>query len=42
MILAEKLAKSGTIFIDTAPFIYYIEAHPKFGPLTKAIFESIN
>ena len=35
MTLAEELAKINSIFIDTAPVIYYIEAHPQFGPLAK-------
>ncbi|MBI4745173.1 MAG: PIN domain-containing protein [Deltaproteobacteria bacterium] len=40
MILADKLNKYNTIFIDTAPIIYYIEAHPDYGPLSKAIVDS--
>ena len=35
MTLTEELAKVNSIFIDTAPVIYYIEAHPQFGPLAK-------
>lgn len=35
MTLSEELAKINSIFIDTAPVIYYIEAHPQFGPLAK-------
>lgn len=30
MSLSEELEKINTIFIDTAPVIYYIEAHPQF------------
>ncbi len=37
MTLFEELAQVNTIFIDTAPVIYYIEAHPKFGPLVKDV-----
>lgn len=43
MTLTEELAKINSIFIDTAPVIYYIEAHPQFGPLAKeavTIFQS--
>ena len=38
MSLSDELAHQiNTVFIDTAPIIYYIEAHPEFGPLAKAI-----
>lgn len=30
-----------TLFIDTAPVIYYIEAHPRFGPLAKEAFDRL-
>lgn len=32
--------KGQTVAIDTAPFIYYIEQHPKFLSKVEAIFES--
>jgi hypothetical protein len=32
MILSEALGKIKTIFLDTAPVIYFIEAHHQFGP----------
>ena len=35
MTLSEELIRINSIFIDTAPIIYYIEAQPKFGPLAK-------
>jgi len=35
MILSHELAQVNTIFIDTAPVIYFIEAHRQFGPLAK-------
>jgi hypothetical protein len=35
MSFSEELTNINTIFIDTAPVIYYIEAHPQFGPLVK-------
>lgn len=40
MILRNALKDVHIIFIDTAPIIYYIEAHPEFGPLAKEIVES--
>jgi predicted nucleic acid-binding protein len=35
--LSEELARINSIFIDTAPVIYFIEAHPEFGPLAKEV-----
>lgn len=37
MTLTEEIKKIKSIFIDTAPIIYYIEAHTEFGPLMKEI-----
>ena len=37
MTLSEELTRINSIFIDTAPIIYYIEAHPQFGPLAKEV-----
>ena len=37
MTISDELAQVNTIFIDTAPVIYFIEAHPKFGPLAKEV-----
>ena len=37
MTLSDELSQIDTIFIDTAPIIYYIEANPEFGPLTKEV-----
>ena len=37
MTLSEELFRINSIFIDTAPIIYYIEAHPKYGPLAKEV-----
>jgi predicted nucleic acid-binding protein len=34
---SEELTRINSIFIDTAPIIYYIEAHSQFGPLAKEI-----
>ena len=35
MNLSLELNLINTIFLDTAPVIYFIEAHPQFGPLAK-------
>jgi predicted nucleic acid-binding protein len=40
MTLSDELKQVQTIFLDTAPIIYYIEAHPQFGPLAKEIVNS--
>jgi len=40
MTLSDKLAEFRTIFIDTDPIIYYIEAHPLFGPLAKEVADA--
>lgn len=37
MKISEEIAKIKTIFIDTAPIIYYVEAHPQFGPITREV-----
>ncbi len=37
MNLSEDLAELKVVFIDTAPIIYFIEAHPVFGPLAREI-----
>ncbi len=45
MTLSQELSQLNSIFFDTAPIIYYIEAHPQFGPLTREAvqaFESGN
>jgi predicted nucleic acid-binding protein len=39
--LPEELAGLNSIFLDTAPIIYYIEAHPEYGPLMKKIVASV-
>ncbi len=40
MSLSDELDQINTIFIDTAPIIYYIEAHSQFGPLAKEVVDS--
>ncbi len=37
MKLMDTLSQCKSIFIDTAPIIYYIEAHPKYGSLVVEI-----
>jgi predicted nucleic acid-binding protein len=41
MTIDDELRNITSLFIDTAPIIYYIEAHPQFGPLTKNIFDAV-
>jgi hypothetical protein len=38
MDLTDKLSKVHSIFIDTAPIIYFVEDHPQFGQHLKTIF----
>lgn len=38
MNLTDELLKISSIFIDTAPIIYYIEAHPKYGSIIQDVF----
>ena len=40
MTIDDELSNITSLFIDTAPIIYFIEAHPQFGPLSKKIFDS--
>lgn len=40
MTIDDELSNITSLFIDTAPIIYFIEAHPHFGPLSKTIFDS--
>jgi predicted nucleic acid-binding protein len=42
MNLSDELLRLQTIFIDTAPIIYYIEAHPQFGPLAREVVNSFS
>ena len=37
MTLSEELDRISRVFLDTAPIIYYIEANPLFGPLSKEV-----
>jgi predicted nucleic acid-binding protein len=39
MTLDEELGRIDSIFIDTAPIIYYIEANPIFGSLAKKVVD---
>jgi predicted nucleic acid-binding protein len=39
MTLADELSELDTVFMDTAPIIYHIEAHSVFGALSKEIFD---
>jgi len=42
MILSEALGEIKTIFLDTAPVIYFIEAHHQFGPLVRQVIDLMN
>lgn len=42
MTLSDDLSPLTSIFIDTAPIIYYIEANHQFGPLSKELVEYIH
>lgn len=37
MRLAPYLKNISSLFLDTAPIIYYIEAHPQYGPLVSEV-----
>lgn len=36
----ENLPKDAVILVDSAPIIYVLEAHPKFGPRFRPLFEA--
>ena len=40
MTLSHELRQIKTIFLDTAPIIYYIEAHPHFGHIAKVAVDA--
>jgi predicted nucleic acid-binding protein len=42
MKFSEALEAVKKIFLDTAPIIYFIEAHQQFGPLVKQLIDLIN
>jgi predicted nucleic acid-binding protein len=37
--LQSALKKAKTVYLDTAPIIYYIEASPQFGPVMKELVD---
>ncbi|MBS4028936.1 MAG: PIN domain-containing protein [Ignavibacteriales bacterium] len=39
MKLTKELQRYNSLFIDTAPFIYFIEKHPKFGSVAKEVVD---
>ena len=41
MTLSKELDNLNTIFFDTAPVIYYIEANPQFGHLVKKVVDVV-
>lgn len=42
MTLSDELREVNRVFIDTAPIIYFIEAHPQFGPIAKELVDSFH
>ena len=42
MTLSETLWEIKTIFLDTAPVIYFIDAHHQFGPLVRQVIDLMN
>ncbi|OQB26201.1 MAG: PIN domain protein [Firmicutes bacterium ADurb.Bin182] len=42
MTISKVLEEIKTVFLDTAPVIYFIEAHHQFGPLVKKVVELMN
>ena len=41
MKLADALRGVVALALDTAPVVYFVEAHPKYGPLVREIFQHI-
>ena len=41
MTLEEELDLARSVFVDTAPIIYYIQGHSGYGPLSKKAFEHL-
>ncbi len=39
MALADRLRASSSVFLDTAPVIYYVEEHPKYLPMLDTAFD---
>jgi predicted nucleic acid-binding protein len=39
--LSEEFAHINSVFIDTAPIIYYLQGHPEFGPLAREVVIAI-
>jgi predicted nucleic acid-binding protein len=40
MNLLTDIPSGDLVGLDTAPFIYFVEAHPAYGPLVRPLFES--
>jgi len=37
---SEKIESFSSIYLDTAPVIYFVEGHQEFGPLVKTVMET--
>lgn len=42
MDFAETVENAGSVFVDTAPIIYFIEAHPVYGALMKQLVNALS
>ena len=42
MLFSETVENAGSVFVDTAPIIYFIEAHPVYGPLMKQLVTALS
>lgn len=42
MNLADRLQTVTRLFLDTAPVIYYVEAHPKYLPVIEVVFDRLD
>jgi len=42
MTITEALSGVQTLFLDTAPVIYYVEGHPDYLPIVETFFERID
>ena len=42
MTLEQELERAASVFVDTAPIIYYIQGHPGYGPLAKMAFQFLS
>ncbi|MCX6640604.1 MAG: PIN domain-containing protein [bacterium] len=41
MTIKSEIRRIDTLFIDTAPIIYFIESHPQYGPIVDEVMQSM-